>query len=425
MRRLILLAIFSVLILRGSAEGQQSVLALERLLTGGGQAELPGASSPDEMKADTDLIQQLQQDTNLAGQIDGLELSERLTQSRIENFVMTYRLGPQTKQALEQLADRSALLEIPENEPAHRPPPDEDTQRRMIEEARAYVLSILSHLPNLFAVRTTHRFDNLPVKLNGRDLPVESRLRSKGSFSREITFRDGKEIVNSTESSDAPLAPETGLESRGEFGPEPAIVLLDIGKGAITFHHWEQTQSGLAAVYHYTVPSAFSRYQVNYNCSAKVPFHESPGYHGSLSIDPALGSVLRITLEVDGKRGDPVSHIASVIEYGPVVLGKRLYICPKRSLAFMVQEADACGDRSHIQRLRQPVAMLNETSFTDYHRLGSSAKIVAEKPLDADPDPSPSPDYSPSLLIPPAAASVSESPKPTQAVPAPPRGNLP
>src|SRR5476651_2397246 len=128
MRRLILLAIFSVLILRGSAEGQQSVLALERLLTGGGQAELPGASSPDEMKADTDLIQQLQQDTNLAGQIDGLELSERLTQSRIENFVMTYRLGPQTKQALEQLADRSALLEIPENEPAHRPPPDEDTQ---------------------------------------------------------------------------------------------------------------------------------------------------------------------------------------------------------------------------------------------------------------------------------------------------------
>jgi hypothetical protein len=387
MRQLILLAIFAALAFPGDAAGQQTIQALEQTLAGGPTKNPPDASSPDEI-ADTDLLQQLQLDTILARQIDGLELTERLTRVGIEKLVAAYQLGPQSRQALEQLADRSALLEPPASEYPPVPPPDEDTQRRMVEEARAYVLSILSNLPNLFAVRTTHRFDNLPVKLNGRDLPVESGLRSKGSFSREITFRDGKEVVNSAQSVIEPQTAGPGLESHGEFGPEPAIVLLDIRKGTIAFHHWEQTPSGLAAVYHYTVPSAFSRYQVNYNCSAKVPFHESPGYHGSLAIDPALGSVLRITLEVDGKRGDPVSHIASVIEYGPVVLGNRRYICPLRSLAFMVEEADACGGHSRDQKLRQPVAMLNQTSFTDYHRLGSSAKIVSEKPVDPPPDPS-------------------------------------
>ena len=426
MRQLILLAIFAALILPADAAGQKTVQALEQMLASPPTPDTPDASSPDEI-AGTDLLQQLQFDTLLARQIDGLELTERLTRVRIEKLVATYQLGPQTRQALEQLADRSALLESPASEFRPVPSPDEDTQRRMVEEARAYVMSILSHLPNLFAVRTTHRFDNLPVKLNGRNLPVESGLRSKGSFSREITFRDGKEIVNSTSSASMPQQAEFGLESHGEFGPEPAIVLLDIRKGTIAFHHWEQTPSGLAAVYHYSVPSAYSRYQVNYNCSAKVPFHESPGYHGSLSIDPALGSVLRITLEVDAKRGDPVSHIASVIEYGPVVLGNRLYICPLRSLAFMVEEADACGSHSHDQKLRQPVAMLNQTSFTDYHRLGSSSKIVAEKPLDPSPAPSSfaSPPQVPDLLHTPASVKPPAPQKAAQADPAPRSDNQP
>jgi hypothetical protein len=419
MRQLILLAIFAVLALPAGAAGQLTVQALEQKLAGPPAPKSTDAPSPDEINADTDLLQQLQQDTALARQIDGLELSERLTRVKIEKLVATHSLGPQTRQALEQLADRSALSEPPASEFPPVPPPDEDTQRRMIEEARAYVLSILSHLPNLFAIRTTHRFDNLPVKLNGRDLPVESGLRSKGSFSREITFRDGKEIVNSTPSAAMPEKEELGLESRGEFGPEPAIVLLDIRNGAIAFHHWEQTTSGLAAVYHYSVPGAFSRYQVNYNCSSKVPFHQNPGYHGSLAIDPALGSVLRITLEVDGKGGDPVSHIASVIEYGPVVLGNRRYICPVRSLAFLVEEADACGGQSHVQKLRQPVAMLNQSSFTDYHRLGSSARIVSEKPLGLETDQSA--DLPPS----PASDSPADALKPAQTSPFPQLDNRP
>jgi hypothetical protein len=95
-------------------------------------------------------------------------------------------------------------------------------------------------------------------------------------------------------------------------------------------------------------------------------------------LDPATGAILRITLEVDSKCGDPISHIASVIEYGTVSIGGRQYICPLRSLAFMVEDSDACQRHARKERLMQPVTMLNQMTFTDYHRLGSSANIMTE-----------------------------------------------
>ena len=81
-----------------------------------------------------------------------------------------------------------------------------------------------------------------------------------------------------------------------------------------------------------------------------------------------------MTLEADSTPGDPVSHVASVVEYGPVVLGNRRSICPLRSLAFMVEEANGCAHGK--QKLQKPVAMVNQTIFSNYHRFGSSVTMI-------------------------------------------------
>jgi hypothetical protein len=70
--------------------------------------------------------------------------------------------------------------------------------------------------------------------------------------------------------------------------------------------------------------------------------------------------------------------VASVIDYGPVVIGGRRYICPLRSLAFMVEDANACVRHAPKEKMMRPVTMLNRTSFSDYHRLGSTARLVVE-----------------------------------------------
>jgi VWFA-related protein len=132
--------------------------------------------------------------------------------------------------------------------------------------------------------------------------------------------------------------------------------------------------------------------------NAKV-FHETPGYHGALSIDPTTGAILRITLAAELKDDDPITRAAIVVQYGPVMIGDRNYICPIRSLAFSMEQAGTSGGRNSANASSKavddawgspvshpdnsPVLLVNETSFSHYHRLGTSIRMVADAPESA------------------------------------------
>jgi hypothetical protein len=262
----------------------------------------------------------------------------------------------------------------------------------MIEAVNAYLYKTLTHLPNFFATRTTARFFGIPPELNQNGLPMYIGLHPRGSFSREVTYRDGKEVVDPMKfNRSEPTLPQSrlqswshsGLESWGEFGPEPAVILMDADNGTIAFHHWEQGTQGVVAVYRFSVPEEDSHYEVNYACNYTNSFHAQPGYHGSLAIDPVAGAILRITLQADSKPGDPISHIASVIDYGPVEIGGRTYICPLYSLAFSVEDLNRCAGGAHHRDMVQPM-QLNRTTFSDYHRLGSTSRIITEVPASSE-----------------------------------------
>ena len=366
-------------------------------------------------------------DAEIVRQIGDLELSERLTETTLDRFTARFTLTPRASLALELLADQSAFLDPPVAELPATAPPDAATQQRMMDMARGFAVVILPHLPNFFATRATQRFDNSPQVLEKGGWAVRDGLHQVGTASQEITYREGHEILDSN-SSAAASAPkpqlELGLRSWGEFGPALTVVLADTAKGTVTFSHWEQTTNGLAAVYHYTVPRAASHYGVTYCCviTQKIgvsagsggrgrsgggiaylpetqtaqPFRETPGYHGSLAVDPATGAVLRITLEAELKSSDPLLRAATAIEYGPVSIGDQRFICPVRSLALSMEEAgqnsgsggsttiassqatDAAWASPASHRISQPLLLLNETSFTHYHRLGASARILAD-----------------------------------------------
>lgn len=326
------------------------------------------------------------QDATMAVQIANLQLSERLTSTTLDHILREHTLGPRTQREMVLLADRSALLDPPAKELSDRPAPDADQQQHMLDAARAYVFQTLTHLPNFFATRTTERFYGISPELNETGLPVHIGLFPRGSSSREITFRNGKEIIDPMKAQrPAQTLPQMGLESWGEFGPEPAVILMGVSVGTIAFHHWEQTPADLAAVYAYSVPEQDSKYEVNYTCNGSNAFHALPAYHGSLAIDPVSGAILRITLQADSKPEDPISHVASVIEYGSVEIGGRTYICPVHSLAFSVEEVSICFRDVKSQALVhnrtqvQPM-ILNRTTFSDYHRLGSTSRIVTDAP---------------------------------------------
>lgn len=382
MRWLVLVGVFVALAEAGYPAEKLTVAQLEQMVAQHTArphepAKKQNAAS-DEISdiSDGDLLQQLDQDEELVPRIAGIELTERLSTLTMYHLVGKYNLGAHAQQALEQLADRSALLKLPLSEHLNKPQPDAEAQQAILKRSRAYVLGELSHLPNFVASQTTTRFDNTPTTLKYFQTTSDhAGFHRVGTVQRKITFQDGKEVTDGSSGGNDAKRKDNGLESRGEFGTEAAVVLMDVEKGSVVFDHWELSMAGPAVVYRYSLPRESSHYEVTNVCQEHVSFHDTPGYSGELALDPKSGAILRMTLVAESKPGDPVSHVASVIEYGPVVLGNHRSICPLRSLTFMVEEANSCSRGNH--KLQKPVAMINQTIFSNYHRFGSSATIIS------------------------------------------------
>jgi hypothetical protein len=332
----------------------------------------------------TDPVAKLEDD-NVAEEIHHLQLSERLTAATLKDIEAKNAMGLQAKQALQLLADRSALLDPPPSEWPNMPAPDTSHQQQMLEDARGYVVQTLARLPNFFATRTTERYYGIPPGLNEASRPVMTSLLPRGSYSREITFRDGKELIDPMKN---PEGRQTlfslGLETQGEFGTEAAVVLTDVTSNTIAFHHWEKGPTGVVAVFRYSVSKQDSHYEVSYLCNGKSTFHNQPAYHGAIALDPASSAIMRVTIEAtDSNADDPVSHVASVVEYGPVEIGGKIYTCPLHSVAFSVVGFNGCSAQVHSVNTVKRM-YLNRTTFTDYHRLGSTWRIVPETPAGAE-----------------------------------------
>ena len=340
-------------------------------------------------------------DALVARQLADLELSERLTDATLNRFASRFSLQPRTALALQLLSDQSVLLDPPASELPATALPDPAAQQRMLDLARGYAVEGSSHLPDFFVTRVTNRFDDSPQVLEAGGWPVRAGLHAVGSSSRQVTFREGREVqdpTTQTASSGEKTPGEIGLHTWGEFGPALSVVITDTARGTVSFSHWEQAATGLVAVYKYEVPRAASHYSVSYCCHSEEhvvgrtqygysgrnrsqqqvantpsreearPYIEVPAYKGELSIDPASGAVIRITLDADLKSGGPLTRATTMVEYGPIRIGDRSFILPVRSLA---QSAQAVRDINHDRLL-----MLNETRFSSYHRLGTTMRIV-------------------------------------------------
>ena len=402
MRKLILLGVLAAMVLPAGATRRLTVAQLEEALQ----------AANEKHRADEEAVRLLGEAV----------LTERLSDATRERISASLHPGPKAALALQLLADQSAFLDPPAAELPAAAVPDAATAQRILDAARIYVVRTLLRLPDFFATRTTSRFDNGPQVLKANEWPVRAGLHPVGNSSREITIRDDQSQPTAARPAKAAPAPpamtgEQGLRTWGEFGLLLARIFVDTGKGELFFHHWEQAADGPIAVFRYSVPKSASSYTVDYCCLSLGPsgrqggrrgsgsallvnspgdptasIHKTVGYRGSLFIDPASGTVLRITLEAQMGAG-PVSRMASVIEYGPVVIGDHAYVCPLRSLALIeaLDSSNAANPGVATDRDTgvSTIVQINETLFTNYHRLGATTRIVtdAQAPLPAEAPP--------------------------------------
>ena len=211
-----------------------------------------------------------------------------------------------------------------------------------------------------------------------------------GTFNSPVVFRDGQEIVGVAAKSKKNEPAMNGLTTKGEFGPILFTVLLDIAHNTIKWDHWEPAQDKTLAVFAFSVPREQSHYQVGACCLPNGPSHASQqfsGYHGQIAVDPADGTVFRIVVQADLKPADPISRADIAVDYGPVEIGGRSYVCPIRSVAILV---DNTVPTPPAQSLRTPLlppaitgklrtqTQVDDVAFTQYHLFRAESRLIVE-----------------------------------------------
>jgi hypothetical protein len=143
-----------------------------------------------------------------------------------------------------------------------------------------------------------------------------------------------------------------GMTTIGEFGPILYVALVDSAQGNLTWSHWEQGAAAPEAVYRYAVIAGKSHYHVD---------GQFRGYHGEITVDPSNGTIRRLVLRADPEPSLPLLRAEMVVEYGPVELGGKTYICPLKGVAL-----SAKWNRW----------WLNDVAFEQYHLYQASARVL-------------------------------------------------
>ena len=310
-------------------------------LTAAGQAENSGllcSAQPVTVEQLERVIDGLrgQRDGKVVQSLNCLELTERASSVRLERWQKELR-GTKSQQELTALAAASAFLAPPAAEIPAAAPPDAAEQRRILLLTIDYLHQTLPRLPNFSATRTTSYFSEaLPTaRKPGSDESTHGPLRKIDQESATVLFRDGKELVQTKGRTPATQAAHLNVE--GVFGSALTMVLDDAVGGSLNWSRWEQGTAGLVAVFHFVVPESKSHYVVGYK--NPLLWYEGgiaqrlTGYHGELAIDPATGAVLRQTVQADLTAGLPIVRSDTLVEYGPVVIAGKSYICPVRNIS--------------------------------------------------------------------------------------------
>jgi hypothetical protein len=358
-------------------------------------------------------------DAKVAEQLFELELTQRASSARLARWEAESP-GPKSYQALVALADASAFLRLPPEEIPGTPTPDRAAQDSLLTLSRNYVTDIIPKLPNFFATRDTTLFSDEPENIRTMTL-VDSQYQQMhlvGLSTDKVYFRGGKEDVVAIKDKQVSFS-GTALTTQGVFGETMELVLTDVLPSGFVWSHWESGADAPVAVFSYAIPLKRSHYAV------KIP--NDPGltslsvaYHGEIAINPADGTIQRLTAVAEPRRGSPITKANLMVQYGPVEIGGVRYICPVKSVSLTVTRAatpnsqmnpDAMpnsqnartgpnfqeGFSSDSAKAGPPVTQMNDVQFTDYHRFRAETRILTGD--DAQPDtppasgPAPKPEH--------------------------------
>ena len=175
------------------------------------------------------------------------------------------------------------------------------------------------------------------------------------------------------------------LTTYGVFGPSLEIMRQIVADPSlVAWSRWEQDASGRRAVFAYKVPMARSLYHISACClpdgDGKLSLNAVAGYHGEITIDPASGAILSLSVQADLKGYLPILRSDVMVAYGPVEIGGKTYICPVRSVSLMTMRTvlnDSAWGEDFLTYGPYQTAM-DDFVFDQYHMFRSTSRVLTE-----------------------------------------------
>jgi hypothetical protein len=329
-------------------------------------------------------------DSELAAQLNGMVLTERLSSSKLASW-LRQAPGKQSREALTVLADASVFLNPPADEISAKPAPDYRAQVEMLNRAVQYINQSLPRLPDFYAIRTLVMYGPRVSKdYPWKTAAVDQSLHEWATEKATLLYRKGREeqIVHKRKEN---KSLKRDLSFIGTFGP----ILHQIYSDATSDGHgfvwggWQRGEQGDLAVFRYSVTSEHPRYEIIHCClRTGDTLRTHPSYHGELAIDPQTGAILRLTIQSEpGWIVEPnltpvevVRATGTMVEYGPVRIAGRTFICPVRSVI-----TTRARDVKTLILWDQPSTayapyedMMDDYAFGDYHKFGSESRILPD-----------------------------------------------
>lgn len=332
-------------------------------------------------------------ESELEKELPGFELTERLSTPHLEQLLPLLR-GQVARQELMEVADRSAFLSLPAAEIPATPAPSIEQQRAMMQRTFAYLKDVIPRLPDFFATRQTVFYEAKLAKnaQTWKAFVGDPDLYPSSTDIATVFYRDGKEVVQDEVRRRArrhEAHPNKGaLQTTGDFGSALSVILRGVAgaDSRVVWDHWEQGPQGLEAVFRFSVPVAASRFAITFCCTAQSngtgAFEQFSAYHGEFAADPKSGAILRIAeqsdLDLERNPDIPVSRSALEIEYAPVNIGGRDYICPVHSFSAMrgrgLRGMREWGLGFYVEGPFEE--MVDDITYSGYHKFGSEHRIL-------------------------------------------------
>lgn len=310
-----------------------------------------------------------------------LELTERVSFARLAGWTARFK-SRSPQESLISIADASAFLEPPPEEVLSRPAPDAAAQQQILRLTKEYLEKAVPKLPDFYAMRTTVSYQD-EVELKGGITvlgyrPLHVTLVSKA----RVLYRRGDEVVEprdiqADESSDNPLI------TRGTFGPMLGELRRALESSqAMTWVRWETGPQGDRAVFRFDVPASQSKYFEGGCCLPDADggnsFRIQAGYREEISVDPESGVVFRLQEHFYVDPYVPLDLDQAVIDYGPVEIGGKTYICPVRSVGMARGRTVITmgADGQSFLSWGPYSTKINDMRFSDYHVFRSESHIL-------------------------------------------------